>query len=158
MTARRPAGGSARSIGGRAFTGRAARDDQETRLQIAAVNLLRLALPADAVLHHSHNEGKRSKRDASLARAMGQRAGFADLVIFWQREVYFIEFKRPDGGGRQERSQKEFQDDMAATGFERYAIARSIEDVEAALRSWGVPLKIVGNARGSTRGFATDTE
>lgn len=120
-----------------------ARADPETQLQIAAVNLMRLILPVGAIIHHSHNEGKRSKREAGIAKAMGQRAGFADLMILHDGEVYFIEFKSPTG--RQSTSQKDFQKDLDRAGFSSYAIARSIDDTVAALRQWGLEARRVGN-------------
>jgi hypothetical protein len=120
-----------------------ARADPETQLQIAAVNLMRLILPEGAMIHHSHNEGKRSKREAGIAKAMGQRAGFADVMILYCREVYFIEFKSPTG--RQSASQKDFQIAAAIAGFPNYAIARSIDDTVAALRQWGLEARKVGN-------------
>jgi hypothetical protein len=124
--------------------GRKPRDQEETRTQIAAVNLLRLSLPSDAVMHHTHNEGKRSITDASLAKAMGQRKGFADLIIFWQRGVYLIEFKSAKGS--QSTAQKEFEADMKNTGFDFYAICRTVDECIAALKGWGVPVRVKGNS------------
>lgn len=123
--------------------------DEETQLQIAAVNLMRLVLPPDAVLHHSHNEGKRSKREGGIAKAMGQRAGFADLIVLWQRTTYFIEFK--SAKGRQSATQKDFEADIAATGFEHYAIIRSLDHLVGVLRAWGLEHRRVGNAGPSRR-------
>lgn len=128
-----------------------ARHDPETQLQIAAVNLLRYVLPVGAVVHHSHNEGKRSKRDAGQAKAMGQRAGFADLVIFYKSTTYFIEFKAPADraaerrAGRQTKEQKQFEADLAATGFPHYAIVTSIEELVGVLRAWDLMARRVGN-------------
>lgn len=123
--------------------------DQETQLHIAAVNLMRLVLPPDAVLHHSHNEGKRSKRDASIAKAMGQRAGFADLIVLWRGVVYFIEFK--SAKGVQSKTQKAFEADIAATGFPHYAIVRTLDELVGVLRAWGLEHRRVGNAGPSRR-------
>lgn len=120
------------------------RNDEETALHIASVNLLRLTLPPGAVIHHSHNEGKRSKRDAALAKAMGQRAGFADLMILHDSRAYFIEFK--SSIGRQSKSQMDFEDDLAATGFPHYAIVRTIDELIGTLRAWGFKSAKIGNA------------
>lgn len=119
------------------------RADPETQLQIAAVNLLEYVLPAGAVVHHSHNEGKRTKRDAALAKAMGQRAGFADLMILFNGAAYFIEFK--SANGRQSASQKEFEADLLATGFQHYAIVRSIPELVGTLRAWRLEARKIGN-------------
>lgn len=120
------------------------RNDEETELQIAAVNLLSLILPAGAMIHHSHNEGRRTKRDAGLAKAMGQRAGFADLIILWRGTTYFIEFKSRTG--KQSPAQKEFEADVVATGFPHYEIVRSIEQLVGVIRAWGLEARRVGNA------------
>ena len=115
---------------------------EETQLQIASVNLMRMVLPSDAIIHHSHNEGKRSKRDAGLAKAMGQLAGFADLIILWRGVCYFIEFK--SATGRQEKEQAAFEENLAATGFPHYAIVRSIEVLVGVLKAWGLAKRSVG--------------
>lgn len=125
------------------------RNDPETQLQIAAVNLLRLILPPDAVLHHSHNEGKRSKRDAGIAKAMGQRPGFADLTIYLRSVAYFIEFKVGRNG--QTPGQLEFEADMARTGFPFYAVVRSIDELIDVLARWEIPHRKIGNAGPLTR-------
>lgn len=118
--------------------------DEETQLHIAAVNLMRYCLPPGAVIHHTHNEGKRSKRDAGLAKAMGQRAGFADLMILHNSVAYFIEFK--SAKGRQSQSQKDFEADVVAAGFPHYFIVRGIDELVGVLRAWGLMHRNVGNA------------
>jgi hypothetical protein len=117
----------------------------ETAIHIAIVNLLYLALPKGAIIHHSHNEGKRSKADAGKAKAMGQRPGFPDIIIMWQRVTYMLEVKTATG--RQSNVQKDFERDAAATGFPFYAIVRSVSEAEATLKAWGIPIRTVGNAR-----------
>lgn len=114
-------------------------------MQVQCVNLLRYALPRDAVLHHSHNEGKRSITDAKMAKAMGQCAGFSDLLILWRSVAYFIELKW--GKNAQTPNQVQFEADLRATGFDHYAVCWSWDDVEAALRGWGIPLRIIGNSK-----------
>lgn len=121
------------------------RQDPETQLQIACVNLMRYVLPVDAIVHHSHNEGKRTRRDAGIAKAMGQRAGFADLIILYDRRAYFIEFKSPTG--RQSRAQIDFEADLLATGFPHYEVVQSIEECVGVLQAWGA-----GQSQGRQRG------
>lgn len=116
----------------------------ETDLHIACVQLLRLALPSKAVLHHTHNEGKRTRRDAGLAKAMGQRAGFADLMILHAGRAYFIELKTATG--RQSPSQQQFEFDILQAGFPHYAIVRSVDELIGVLRAWDLCARSVGNA------------
>jgi hypothetical protein len=104
---------------------------------------MRYVLPPRAILHHSHNEGKRSKRDAGLAKAMGQRAGFADLMVLHDRVAYFIEFKSETG--RQTGEQRTFEVDLYDNGFPHYAIVRSIPELVGVLRAWGLEARKVGN-------------
>jgi hypothetical protein len=117
--------------------------DVETQLQIACVNLCQYVLPKGAIVHHSHNEGRRSKRDAAIAKAMGQRAGFADLMIMHDTVTYLIEFKTATG--RQSSAQREFEDDARANGF-RYAIVRSVDEFTRLLSDWGLAVRKIGNA------------
>ncbi len=120
------------------------RRTDETDLHIAAVSLLEHVLPKGAIVHHSHNEGKRSKRDAGLAKAMGQRPGFADLIILYRNTVYFIEFKSKTG--TQTVVQMYFEMDIRATDFKHYEIVRSLEELVAVLDGWGILARGVGNA------------
>ena len=109
------------------------------------VNGLQYALPRDAVLHHSHNEGMRSKADAGRAKAMGQRAGFSDLIIFWRGIVVMLEVKTRSG--RQSAAQLQFAADMSQTMFHEYHVVRSYEDAVLACFTAGIPTKNVGNAQ-----------
>lgn len=127
----------------------AARRDIETPIHIACVNLLTYVLPSTAIVHHSHNEGKRTRADASKAKAMGQRAGFSDLMILHDGRAYFIEVKAPAGpgsrGGKQSDAQIDFEADLLAAGFPHYAIVRSVDELVGVLRAWGLMSRNVGN-------------
>lgn len=93
-------------------------------------------LPAGAILHHSHNEGRRSKADAGTAKAMGQQPGFADLIILYLGVVYFIEFK--SGDGEQTPDQVRFEAGLHETGFTYYTIIRSVDEFVSALSRWNL--------------------
>jgi hypothetical protein len=77
-----------------------------------------------------------------MAKAMGQRAGFPDLMILYNGIAYFIEFKH--GKGTQTQSQKDFQADLAATGFDHYAVIRSIDELVEILKEWGLAKRGAG--------------
>lgn len=105
---------------------------------------MRYVLPVGAIVHHSHNEGRRTRRDAAIAKAMGQRAGFADLMILHAGRAYFIEFKSPTG--TQSKGQKDFEVDLLKAGFPHYAIVRSIPELVGVLRAWQLEARKIGNA------------
>jgi len=65
----------------------------EDRLQISVCNYLAYAHPF-AVVHHSPNEGKRTKFEQYLIKLLRVMSGFPDLVIFADnRRILFIELK-----------------------------------------------------------------
>ena len=83
------------------------------------------------------NEGVRGKvkgkggmfsPEGTKAKAMGKRAGVADLMILAPRQGYhglFVELKTPKG--RQTREQKAFEAAVTAEGY-RYLVIRSVDE------------------------------
>ena len=112
----------------------------EEALQVAVVEFLRLAMPAsEGIVFHPANGGLRSKATAGRLKAMGVLAGVPDLCFVLKGgRVGFIELK----AGKNDTSdgQDWFGDVVRDLGGE-WAEARSIDDVAAALRSWGVKLR-----------------
>ena len=65
----------------------------EDHIQINVCNYIAYAYPY-AVVHHSPNEGKRTKFEQYLIRLLKVMSGFPDLVIFADnKRVLFIELK-----------------------------------------------------------------
>ena len=113
---------------------------EEDGLQMACFHMYRLLCDPMVLFHHSVNEGKRGKRAAALAKAMGQRAGFTDVFLAWPiRQCGFIELKSV--AGRFSDSQTDFRDWCMAAGF-RWGEARSVTDFKSILQDWGVPFKV----------------
>ncbi len=110
----------------------------EEALHLATAQYLRLALPRDAVWHHSPNEAKAKVQWHAKRKALGMRAGWPDLEFVWQGRAMFIELKAPKG--RLNDNQEKARDDLVAAGA-LVALCRSVEAVEITLRTWGVPLK-----------------
>lgn len=109
----------------------------EEILHQQAAAYLALALPANAVFHHSPNEGIRALAfKAKLAR-MGTKSGWPDFEIIFTGRVYFLELKSPSG--RLSGNQETLHPQLAAAGA-LVAVCRSLDEVESALRSWGIPL------------------
>ena len=106
----------------------------ETDLQKSVVQWLDLVKP-DAYWFHVPNESKAHINHRRKLKAMGVKAGVADLVFVMPGgRVGFIELKH--GKGRQSDSQKGFANAMAVLGAP-YQLARSIGEVEGILKAWG---------------------
>jgi len=110
------------------------RRDEETPIQIAIVDFLRLALP-EAIVAHVPNGGKRGKAEAGRFKRMGVVAGFADIIVLLYGQAYLIECKTDDG--ELSTSQKRFRADCIAAGVP-YGVARSIDEAAELVRWWGV--------------------
>lgn len=110
----------------------------EQALQIAVANVLRMALPGDCFWTFINNGMGRSKVEGGIAKAMGQRAGVPDLLFVYRGRALFIEMKA--GKNRPDDNQIKCHGDLATAGAP-VATCWSQEDVEAALKGWGVPLR-----------------
>lgn len=112
----------------------------EQELQKAVASYLRYQYP-QLLWFHVPNGGKRSKVEGAIFKAMGVRAGVADILLFWEAERYLtrmaaIELKA--GSNSLEPTQKKFREDwIGAGGY--YSVCRSIDDVKASLELWSVP-------------------
>lgn len=116
----------------------AARSYPEQELQASIVSYLRTVLP-DCRTFAVPNGGLRSKREAALLKWTGVLAGVPDLLIMAPGGcVYAIEVKAQDGS--LSAAQKEFRSWMVKVGVP-HVVARSLDDVRAALAHWGVETK-----------------
>lgn len=111
----------------------------EAQLHKAVAQYLDLALPADAVWHHSPMQGHgRGPRTGAILKGMGARAGWPDITIIWQGRAFFIELKASRRG--LSRAQCITVGRLHEAGA-RIAVARSLQEVEMQLDGWGIPLK-----------------
>ena len=117
------------------------RDHPEYDIHKNVAECLRWQKP-DCVWFHVYNGAYMSKATAGKSRALGVLAGVADLVFVLPglsekhpATVGFIELKAPKGALSD--NQKAFRDKVKALRA-WYAEARSIEDVQQILRTWGV--------------------
>jgi VRR-NUC domain len=120
------------------------RDTPEARLQKAVIEYLSFALPRGAYRIRAGIEGaNRTGRDRSDFHATGGAAGWPDLMLFNRqtRAIRWIELKSE--AGRVQASQAAIHADLR----DHLAVCRSLEDVEAALISWGLtPLVPINQA------------
>lgn len=84
---------------------------------------------------HVPNGGYRTKAEAGVMKALGQKPGVYDLFVMWFDGVGFMEVKPK--GGYLRPVQKAFGQRL--DGFNiPWAVVRSTEDADRALREWGV--------------------
>lgn len=110
---------------------------REDALQRAIVTYLRAALSQQGYrVFAVPNGGARTKIEGAIMKATGTLAGVADLQILGPGgRSWFIEVKTDEG--RLSPPQQDFQFFCIARGVP-YAVCRSIDDVKAALLSWGL--------------------
>lgn len=110
----------------------------EDQLQITVARFLKIVAP-DLVFYAVPNGGFRNVREAAKLKAMGVKAGVADLaVVLPDLRAAFIELKTATG--RVNANQAEFQSTCDRLGIP-YAVCRSVDDVAATLKGWGVNLR-----------------
>jgi hypothetical protein len=110
----------------------------EEQLQRAVVQLLALhAARGLLAFAHVPNGGRRTRAEAGVLRAMGTMPGVPDLLLWLPGGASFaIELKA--GKGALSNAQSVWHSTLASLGHRVY-VARSIDDVERALRAEGVP-------------------
>ena len=102
---------------------------------IAIIDMLRLWLPNDCVVHHSPNKGRHKVQYRAKQKQLGVQAGWPDLEVIVPRKYWkcqdeyapiFLEVKTAKGriSGNQRRVHKR----LIEAGAEVH-IVRSIEDV-----------------------------
>lgn len=94
----------------------------ENKLQTSCVKWFDLYHPKYKLnLFSVPNEGARSPRNGARMKAMGRRAGVADMFLTIRNDKYnglFIEFKTMKG--KQSESQKAFEIAVINSGFEYF--------------------------------------
>jgi hypothetical protein len=112
------------------------RDNGEQKLQIAAVNWFRTALP-DVLVFAVPNGGDRSIIESALLKKMGVLAGVSDLLLFWPGHHAAVELKNPSGRGILSDSQKGFSEKWTKRGG-LFACCKNGDEIEATVKSWGL--------------------
>lgn len=117
----------------------------EDELQRAIVKWLRYALRPDVRFCHVPNGGKRRRIEAAKLKGLGVEPGWPDLSFAWGEVQFsscraasrsaFIEVKF--ASGRLSTAQLDFQLWCRQNGIP-HAVARSLDEVTAAVRSWGI--------------------
>lgn len=101
---------------------------EEDNLQIMCVKWFDLQYPEyRLLLHHSPNGSNKSRAAAGIFKAMGERAGFPDLILLLPRHGHSalaVEMKAKKG--YQSPAQKEWQAVATANGI-RYEVIRDLD-------------------------------
>lgn len=109
----------------------------EDDLQKAVFTFFKWALPRNAKAWHPPNGGKRSAREAARLAGLGVWAGCPDIHIAYNSRLYCIELKAPRGV--LSPTQLQAIERLGECGVPTVT-ARSVEDVEAILKRWGIPI------------------
>jgi hypothetical protein len=102
------------------------------------MKFLDVALPAEAIAHHSPGEGKRSKGAQVALRRSGYKAGWPDILVIYRSKAFFIELKAPHG--RMSPAQREMARKLIYCGA-AVCMCRSVAEVEASLLEAAIPLR-----------------
>lgn len=113
------------------------RSSPEASLHRTVAAYLEYALPWDAWWTTIPAGGGGRVRGAGL-KAMGYKAGTPDLIIVHEGRALWIELKAPKGRLSDAQADCHVMLDHAGS---KVALCRSVEEIEATLRKWNVPVK-----------------
>ena len=123
--------------------------DYEDDLQVEVAAYLDHVLPDDAFWWHTPNQGRGDGGTRATAfgamvmaqklKSMGMRAGIPDILLLYRGVLHSTDAKARYGSLTD--SQKEVQPRLAAAGAVVGQPFRTIEELEAMLIAWNVPLK-----------------
>ncbi len=116
------------------------RNDAEHRLQRDCARYLKLALPSDVYFTGVDHAGARSTFAGTLMKARGIKPGQADLRLILPPTGRALEVEIKTPKGVQSDRQREAEEAVTAAGG-LYRIVRSVPELDALLRSLGVPLR-----------------
>ncbi|MEE8607189.1 MAG: hypothetical protein V3S55_06280 [Nitrospiraceae bacterium] len=141
------------------------RQQPEQIFQRQVAQFLTLALPTPEAWFTTIPAGGGGKTRGAILKGMGYKAGTPDMLVIYRRgllqtsatgpgsrlsetTVIWLEFKAPNKWPT--KVQKQCRDDLIAAGC-KWALCRTLEDVERALRHFGMPLRatvggVVGEA------------
>ena len=120
----------------------------EQKLQMAVAQFLVLALPTPDAWFTAIPAGGPGKLRGAIMQGMGYTAGTPDMLVIHEGEPIWLELKT--ASGLVSKAQEQCRENLVAAGC-KWALCRTLEDVERALRRFGVPLRatvggVVGEA------------
>ena len=133
------------------------RKTPEQDFQMQVKKFLELALPKPEAWFGASAATGTSKTTGGILKGMGYKAGTPDMLVIYrwpmvgvpsQTIVIWLELKA--GRGKLSKAQEQCREELIAAGC-KWALCRTLEDVERALMRFGVPLRatvggVVGEA------------
>lgn len=120
------------------------RKQPEQELQKSIVGYLDVALPKDAFYFAVPNGGYRTPTEAAALKGVGVKPGVPDLMIVYRGWAYGIETKTDKVVGHSKRTETSAAQDLVHMQMARagvhVCVCRSMEEVQAALIGWSIPL------------------
>ena len=119
----------------------------EAQIHAAVVAYCHRAMRPGVVVHHSPNEGKRTRWEGAQLKRTGVMAGWPDLTFIAGGRAYGLELKTAKG--RLTPPQAIAHDRLKEAGM-KVEIARSVEEAVAVLRGWNLvreDVRLVNRAR-----------
>lgn len=119
----------------------------EAQIHAAVVAYCHRAMRPGVVVHHSPNEGKRTRWEGAQLARTGVMTGFPDLLFVADGRAYGLEIKTTKG--RLTPPQAIAHDRLAEAGM-KVAIARSVDEAVDVLRGWNLvreDARLVNRAR-----------
>jgi hypothetical protein len=107
----------------------------EFQLQRYVIDLLAVCGRRDIIFYHCPNGEYRTPKTGERLKAMGVRAGVADLCLVVRGKALFLELKV--ARGRLSPEQWAFRETAVAAGV-AYEVARTPEQAKGILAAWGV--------------------
>ena len=118
------------------MTSRRKQPEQIFQRQVA--DFLTLALPAPDAWFTTIPAGGGGKVRGAILKGMGYKAGTPDMLVIYRGRAIWLELKTPRGT-LSERQEQCGIDLVQAGCF--WTVCRTLEDVERALKRFGVPLR-----------------
>lgn len=128
---------------------RTVRSNPEHKLQVDVVRYLTYVLPEGALFTASLAGVHLGAMQRDKASAAGLRPGWPDLQLVWDRQMFFIELKKPLTAVPRDRGRLGTLDDPGLSDDQRdvlyalpvgsWAVCRSVEEVGLALSRWRIP-------------------
>ena len=124
------------------------RKTPEQDFQMTVKEYLELALPSPDAWFTAIPAGGGGKVRGAKLKAMGYRAGTPDMLVIHLGQAIWLELKSPNNWLT--KPQKQCRNDLVAANC-KWALVRTLDDVERALKRFGVPLRasvggVVGEA------------
>ena len=114
------------------------RKQPEQILQRQVADFLTHALPFPDAWFTTIPAGGGGKVRGAKLKAMGYRAGTPDMLVIHLGQAIWLELKSPNNWLT--KPQKQCRNDLVAANC-KWALVRSLHDVERALKRFGVPLR-----------------